>query len=380
MLISNSIIVFMKRSTRCGFNILKNHLRERYKINWPLIKISTRRESFMNNTIINTLAHKCKNIFSNIIKKYYLLGPGLILVLVVTIASLIVLCFFTINNFINIAYQASIYIPLAIGMTFVITGGGIDLSVGSQVALISVVMSQWIIEYEFAILLVIILALGLGCILGFINGFLVATLKIPDFIVTLSMMTTFRGLAFVHSGGKVWYKYPVAFRYLGTAKWFGVLPVSIITALVITIIGSFCYHSTFFGRNTVAIGSNPETAKLVGITIKKYKILQYIVIGFLAGFSAILLSSRLDSAQASMATGYEIHIIASVIIGGTALFGGHGKIWGSLVGAVILTIVSNSMVLLGIDYFWRLVATGIIVVVAVVINLLFENVRYKIEY
>ena len=294
-------------------------------------------------------------------------GPLLILIIILIVSSVFVPSFFTTVNIINIVLQSAIYIVISIGMTFVITGGGIDLSVGSQIALISVVMAGLIQASGLPVLLAMVVALVLGVILGLVNGLLIANIKVPDFIATLATMQTFRGLALVHSAGKIWYNLPPTLRYLGKARWFG-MPISAIIALIIALIASQIYGKTHFGRYTIAIGSNPNASMLAGIPVRKYKILQYTLMGFLCGIAAILLTARLDSAQATMAQGSEIHAIAAVVMGGTSLFGGKGNISGTVVGALILTIISNTMVLLGVNYFWRLVATGIIIVVAVTIN------------
>ncbi|MEN3187029.1 MAG: ABC transporter permease [Atribacterota bacterium] len=321
---------------------------------------------------IKTFQFSYRGLF--MIKKFIArIGPLFVLLVIVIIAAFFVPRFFTILNLINVIYQASIYIILAVGMTFVITGGGIDLSIGSQVALVSVVMSGLIQASNWPVGFAMGFALIMGMGLGYGNGFIITRLKIPDFIVTLATMETFRGFALVHSAGKIWFEFPASLRYIGTTRWLG-LPIPAIVALIIAFIGYQIYHKSYFGRYTIAIGGNRDAAILCGIPVDKYKVYQYVLMGGLCGLAAILLTSRLNSSQATMASGYEIHTIAAVIMGGTSLRGGLGSVVGSLVGALILGIISNTMVLLGVDYFWRLVATGLIIILAVALNFWRENV------
>ena len=301
------------------------------------------------------------------------LGPGFVLIVVVLVAAFMVPRFFTTLNLINVLYQSSIYIVLAVGMTFVITGGGIDLSIGSQVALISVVMSGFIHAWGWPVGLAMVVAILFGMGLGAVNGLVITGLRMPDFIVTLAAMETFRGFALVHSAGKIWFDFPASFRYIGITRWAG-LPIPTIVALILAAIGYYIYHKTHFGRYTIAVGGNRTAAIYCGIPVSRYKVFQYILMGGLCGLAAILITSRLDSSQATMAQGYEIHTIAAVIMGGTSLFGGSGNVAGSVVGALILGIIANTMVLLGVDYFWRLVVTGLLIVLAVGLNQWRENV------
>lgn len=301
------------------------------------------------------------------------LGPVVVLVILASVAAIAIPNFATRFNLVNLSYQAAIFIVLGVGMTFVITGGGIDLSIGSQVALVAVLMASWIQTYGFPVWLAVVCAILLGMALGTFNGVLIGFFRIPDFIVTLAAMETFRGLALVHSAGKIWFDFPVSLRAIGLTRILGV-PFPVYLALFVAVIGGLVYHFTFFGRHTIAIGGNWEAAKLAGVATRKYKILTYTVMGALCGIGAVMYTARLDSAQATMATNYEIHVIATVIMGGTSLFGGHGSQSGTVVGALILAIIANTMVLRGVPFFWRLVATGIIIVVAVLLNMWRERV------
>ncbi len=301
------------------------------------------------------------------------LGPVFVLIVALVIASIASPRFFSVLNLRNVASQSAVFIVLAVGMTFVITGGGIDLSIGSQVALIGVVMARWILVGEVPAALAIIMAILFGVLLGAFNGSLIAVTGIPDFIITLAGMEIFRGLALLHSGGEIWQRFPPLVRGIATNRVAG-LPVAVIIAIIFVLIGVLLYQRTYYGRYTVAIGGNPRAAEVSGISRKRYKLYNYMVMGGLSGVAAILLVSRINSAQATMAMQYEIHVIAAVIMGGTSLFGGRGSISGSFVGALILAIIGNIMVLIGVDFFWRLVATGFIIIIAVALNLWRERV------
>lgn len=301
-------------------------------------------------------------------------GGPLAILLIIFIASVIfVPNFFSLKNIANVTHQAAVYMIMAVGMTFVITGGGIDLSLGSQIALNSVITSAFILKYGWPVWLAVIFALLFGSFLGLINGFVIARFKVPDFIMTLATMQIYSGLALVHSAGKIWFNFPKSFTIWGQLRFFEI-PLPFIIAVIITLIGLFMYNRTFFGRYTIAIGGNTNAAMLSGVPVFVYKMLQYVFLGFLTAIATILLTSRLNSSQATMGKGYEIHVIAAVIIGGTYLFGGRGNVVGSIVGALILALISNTMVLFGLDYFYRLVATGIIILIAVALNMWQEKV------
>lgn len=296
------------------------------------------------------------------------LGPFLMLILAIAIPAVMLDNFFTQRNIVNIILQASIYIPLVIGMTFVMTGGGIDLSVGSQVALVGVVVGSWLSAGTMPISMVLIGAVLLGTVLGMINGLVISWMKIPDFIVTLAFMEIWRGLALVHSSGTIWHGFPDALRALSVFRVFDVLPLSVFLVFALVFFGAWLYRSTHFGRYAVAIGCSRETATTAGINVDRQKVLQYGFLGAMCGVAALILMSRVDSAQATMATGYEIHVIAATIIGGTSIFGGKGNIWGALVGALVLAIIANALILANVQVFWRLVATGFVILLAVGIN------------
>lgn len=314
-----------------------------------------------------------KKVSNDFVVEVAKLGPLAVLIIVFLISSVFVPRFFGFVNITNVLHQASIYIIMAIGMTFVITGGGIDLSIGAQVALNSVIMSSFILRSGWPVWAAFLFALIFGAFLGGVNGFIISRFKVPDFIMTLATMEIYRGFALVHSAGEIWFNFPESFRFLGAQRILGI-PLTFYIAMVIMAICMFAYHRTYFGRYTIAIGANINSASLSGIPVVKYKMLQYVFLGVLTAIASILITSRLNSSQATMAQGYEIHVIAATIIGGTSLSGGSGSVLGAVVGALILAVIANTMVLLGVDYFWRLVATGFIILIAVALNMWRERI------
>jgi ribose transport system permease protein len=189
----------------------------------------------------------------------------------------------------------------------------------------------------------------------------------PDFIGTLATMIAYRGITLVIVGGIVLYGFPKSMVYLGQARLWGIVPVCVIMAILVVVVADFLYKRTKFGRYTVAIGGNRRAAIHAGIPVTRYKIYTYIFSGFLAGLAAIMLIGRLDSYHGTFGTGMEIHTIAAVIIGGTALYGGTGRLWGSLAGAILISMVINGMVLLRLQYFWQQVAVGVVIILAVML-------------
>ena len=301
-------------------------------------------------------------------RKWIFQGIGLTIVIIILgiIFSLINPRFATLTNFLTILTQASYYIILAVGMTFVITSAGIDLSIGSLLALITVIAFELIKEGTDPFLGVLIMFI-LGGLLGSLNGYLIAIIKIPPFITTLGMMASLRGLALVHSAGKMHYGLPESLTWFGQGKIF-IIPVPVIISFIFVIFGAWLFNRTKFGLHVKAIGGNREAARLAGVPVNFIEIMVYCFMGLTVALGGLIMIARIDSTQATIATSMEIHVIAAVIIGGTSLFGGRGNILGTLMGAILLSMMTNALVIAGVDYFWQLFIMGIIVLIAVSIN------------
>lgn len=299
------------------------------------------------------------------------LGLTVVLLGIIVIFSFINPRFFAVENFLNILTQAAPFIIMAVGMTFVITAAGIDLSVGSILALSSVIGFEFMSSggnpvIGVAIILVVAVALGI------LNGALIAYLAIPPFIATLATMVSLRGLALLHSAGTMHFGLPESVAFLGQGKVWG-LPMPVLIALLAALFGYWLLNFTKFGVYCRALGGNKEALRLTGVSVKRVELLVYGFMGLMVGLGGLVMIARIDSTQATIGTGSEIHVIAAVIIGGTSLFGGKGTVYGSVAGAILLSMVANALVIGGADFFWQLVVTGIIVLFAVLIGNLREG-------
>lgn len=271
-------------------------------------------------------------------------------------------------NLLNLLRQVSINALIAFGMTFVILTGGIDLSVGAILALSSALMAGMMVSG-----LDPVLAIGFACLigalLGAVNGAFIAKAKMAPFIATLATMTVFRGLTLVYTNGN-----PIT--GLSDSFWFQVfgrgyllgLPVPAITVIISFVILWCLLHKTPFGRKTYAIGGNEKAALISGINVDRMKVLIYALNGLLAALAGAILASRLDSAQPTAGTSYELDAIAAVVLGGTSLSGGRGRIVGTLIGALIIGTLNNGLNLLGVSSFYQLVVKGAVILLAVYID------------
>lgn len=296
-----------------------------------------------------------------------------------TVIALLALCvvmtilsprFFMLSNFMNIFVQISIISIIAVGMTFVILTGGIDLSVGSTVAFCGLLLGIFIVNLKLPIWLGIIVAITAGTFIGFINGFFISFLSLPPFIATLGMMSIVRGAAYSITGGQPVFTYPKSFLVI--AGNFHGLPIPIIIEVIVFIVALYILKYTKLGRYSYSIGGNEAASRLSGINVRLYKMAVYTILGFLCSISSIILVARLDSAVTVAGDGYELDAIAAVVIGGTSMMGGEGKIWGTIIGSLIMGVVSNGLNLLAVPQGMQRMIKGGIIIVAVLIDL-FRN-------
>ncbi len=295
---------------------------------------------------------------------------ALVAVLVLGVAlSLASPYFLSTNNLTNILVQASVIALLAGGQTFVILTGGVDLAVGALTALCGAVAGYMMVKLGINPYLAILTAFAIGTAVGLFNGYLVAFVGIPSFIVTLGGLTLWRGLAFDATGGFDMSGMPAPLPFIGYGTVLSV-PMPIIIMLAFYGLMAFVLSSTKLGRYVYAIGSNEMGARQVGINIRWYKLGVYLVCGLCCALAAVVLVGRMDSSSGKMAQMFELDAIAAVILGGTSLFGGRGSIWGSLLGAILITMIRNGMNLLEISQFKQMMAIGAVVIVAVWIDVL----------
>jgi inositol transport system permease protein len=310
-----------------------------------------------------------------ILRKY---GIIIVLLLMVILLSIIEPAFLSPTNIFNVLTQSAIYGIMALGVSFIIISKGIDLSIGSVVALAGVVLAsfgqlpgvagKYFPNLPAMPLIVPVLAgLLVGALCGFLNGFIIAKTKIPAFIATLGMMTIARGLALIYSRGRPISSFIPSLSFMG-GKIFNIIPVPVIVYLFVIIISAVLLNKTRFGKNTYAIGGNITAAEVSGINVTKNLILIYTYCGLLLGVAAIVFAGRVGSVHPGAATGYELTAIAATTIGGTSQSGGIGTIGGCFIGVLVIAVLRNGFTLLGVDAYWQQVAEGAIIIAAVIVD------------
>jgi len=314
-------------------------------------------------TNINIQMFKINMQIIKVLKSYGLLIAFVLLCILLAILSP---AFLRWTNILNVVRQSSIFGIMALGMTFVILTGGIDLSVGSILA-VSGMLAAGILKADAGVVAAIAVAVGVGLVFGIINGLLITIGKIAPFVVTLGMMSIARSLTLIYSRGHPISGFSESFRFLGGGSVFGI-PFPIILFLTAVFFAWLILEQTRLGRYTYAIGGNEETVKLSGINVSLYKTMVYVISGIASAISALILTSRLNSAGPTAGIGYELDVIAAVVIGGTSLSGGRGSVWGTLLGALLIAVINNGMNLIGISPHFQQLVKGIIIVTAVILD------------
>lgn len=281
--------------------------------------------------------------------------------------------FLTVSNLVNVVQQSAIIAIVAAGITFVIISGGIDLSVGSILALGGLVMAD-ALHAGVAMPVAMVIGLLVGLVAGCVNGLLVTFGRLPPFIATLGTMSAIRGLALMYNDGSPISGFSNNFREFATGAVLGI-PAPVITMLVVFVIAHFVLTRTKVGRYAYAIGGNEEGALLSGIDVTFHKIVVYGISGMLSALSAVLLTARLNSAQPIAATGYELDAIAAAVIGGTSLLGGEGTLFGTLIGALIMGVLRNGLNLLNVSSYVQQVAIGSVIIIAVFVDMALKRRR-----
>ena len=295
------------------------------------------------------------------------------------LAALVVLClilgifpgtseyFVTVKNLFNVLRQISTNLLLACGMTMVIILGGIDLSVGSVIALSGVLAAGGVVRYNLPIVPAMLLGVLIGIIFGLFNGFVISKTTIPPFIVTLATMNIARGLAGVYTGGSPVRVVTKEWQWIGAGYVAGV-PVPVIIMIIVFIVSLLIINRTKMGRYIYAVGGNNLAATYSGINVSTVKFFVYTYSGIMAGIAGIILASRMYSGQPTAGEGAEMDAIAAVVVGGTSMAGGSGKLGGTLIGALIIGILNNGLNLMNVNSFWQTVVKGIVILLAVTID------------
>lgn len=304
---------------------------------------------------------------------------GIFIILVALVLGLCIFCppFRTFTNIRNVLRQVSINGILAVGMTFVILTGGIDLSVGSLVALAGVIVG---IQIGFqnvsvaagtvnvsSVILAVLSALAACSLVGLINGWMIATFGIPEFVATMAMQTIARGAALLIAGGQQFIITDEKFKYIGQGM-VGTIPVPVILLAVVLLVAGIILHCTVFGRRVIAVGGNRKASEASGISYKNTILWVYTISGFFSGLAGIVLASRISAGQPSGGASYEFKAITAVVIGGTSLSGGSGSILGTIIGMLMVGLLSNGMTLLNIDAYLQQIVEGVVIALAVILD------------
>ena len=288
--------------------------------------------------------------------------------------------FMQVDNIMGILQSTAVNGVLAIACTFIIITAGIDLSVGTLMTFCAVMTGVVLVYWELPFYLGLVAAILTGALIGMINGAMIAKMKIPPFIATLGMMMLLKGLSLVVSGTK-----PI---YFSDVEQFGIIsqesligyfipsmpiPNAVLILFLVAILGAFILNKTILGTYTFALGSNEEAVRLSGVNVDRWKIIVYSFAGALCGIAGLMIASRLNSAQPALGPGYELDAIAAVVIGGTSLAGGVGTILGTIIGAFIISVLTNGLRILSVAQEWQTVVTGVIIILAVYA----DNLRKK---
>ena len=315
-----------------------------------------------------TLALKLRSYqskgLSDVLRRYALLLVFLSIVVALSLSSPV---FFTTRNLLNILLQTSINGIIAVGMTFVIIAGGIDLSVGAIVALSAVVATS-IAHPGQSAFLALLIGVGTGGICGLVNGIVVGVWAVAPFIVTLAMMTILRGIALVYTNGSPVINLSDQFNSIGGGHIFFILPAPVFAFLLVILLGLFVLKFTRLGRYVYAVGGNELSAKVSGVSTRFVISLTFVISGILSGLAGVILASRVTSGSPVAGTGYELDAIAAVVIGGTSLSGGIGSVFGTFIGALIIGVINNGLDLINVSSYYQQIVKGLVIFLVVLLD------------
>ena len=308
----------------------------------------------------------------NAVKIYFKENLGIIVAFLVLCVFLSVFpktsgSFFTRQNIFNVLRQISTNLFLACGMTMVIILGGIDLSVGSIIALSGCISAGCVARYNLPLPIALLMGLLVGLLVGMFNGAVISKTTIPAFIVTLATMNIAKGLAYVYTGGSPVRVVTKEWQFLG-AGYVGIFPTPVVILVIVLIITAIIMNKTKMGRHMYAVGGNQQAAEFSGIKVEKVKFFVHAFSGLMAGLAGIVLASRMYSGQPTAGDGAEMDAIAAVVVGGTSMAGGSGKIGGTIIGGLIIGVLNNGLNLLNVNSFWQYVVKGVVVLIAVFID------------
>lgn len=305
-------------------------------------------------------------------KQYMIIALFVLLVVGFTILNPVFMSF---ANWMNIIRQISMMGIVTVGFTFVLIGGGLDLSVGSQIAILDIIVASLIVNAGWNPIVAALLGIALTTLIGTFNGWVISKTGIPPLIATLAMQTALRGATFLISNGYPIYGVPDYMKKIGQGNFFGLFPVPGLIMLVIIILGILLLNKTYIGRHFYALGSNVEAARLAGINVHFTRILTYSLLGFLTGIAGVVMLCRTGSGQPNIANAFEMDVLTACVLGGVSVNGGKGSIPGAIIGAAIIGVLNNGMSIMGANDYWQQVITGAVLLVVVVFDSFGRNVK-----
>lgn len=304
---------------------------------------------------------KGKIDLKNILRKS---GILIVLIILILVFSNMSAQFRTFSNFITILRQISMLGVVSAGMMFVLISGGIDLSIGSQLSIVGVITAMCYANWGLPPVLCIIAGLLVGTLIGLFNGIAITRTGMPPMIATLAVQIMVRGLGFIICGGASIYGLPDSFKLFGQG-YIGPLPIPVLIMIVVLLISAFVLNRTYIGRYFYAVGSNEEATRLSGLNTKNIRVLSYAICGFLSGVAGIIMMSRVNSGQPKAGDGFEMDVLTACVVGGVSISGGEGKTSHILLGALIMGVLSNGLVIIGVSEYSQQVAKGAVLLFAV---------------
>lgn len=306
------------------------------------------------------------------------LGIFLVFIVISTIFSFLSPQFLKVNNIFNIMKQVATLGIASVGFTYVLITAGIDLSVGYQISLINVVCAILMVNMGVSWPIACLIGILLGTLIGTLNGFIITKTGVAPLIVTLAMMTILHGLSFLVSKGLPIFGFPRAFSNIGQGN-LGPIPIPLIFLIVIIFIGNFILSKTIYGRYFYALGSNVEATELSGVNVNRVRIIVYSLCGFFNSIGALLMLSRLSSAQSSIGSGFEMDVITACVLGGVSITGGKGTVKGAAIGVLIIGVLDNGLLLLNVSEYIKLVIKGSILLFAVIYDTMSKSKTERIK-
>ncbi len=303
--------------------------------------------------------------FSAFFKKF---GNVFIIIALIVVFSMLNSAFLSFYNFMNIVRQIAMMGIVSVGFTFVLIGGGLDLSVSSQIAFMNIMVAAMIENWGFNPVISVVIGIFLTTCIGAFNGIVISKTGIPPLIATLAMQTVLRGAAYIISHGYPIYGIPEWIKFVGQGYLYEVIPFPGIILLVTIIAGTILLNKTYLGRHFYALGSNAEATRLCGINVHLTRTASYTILGFLTGVAGLIMLGRVGSGQPNIASSFEMNVLTACVIGGVSINGGKGSVLGAILGAVIIGILNNGMSIAGANEYWQMVITGTVLFSVVIID------------